>query len=291
MRALAFRLAPLLAVALAAACASMPMTSAVEAGNAAEVSRQLSRGVDPNLPDAKGATPLAYAAYQGRADIAEELLAHGARADQPIKGGATPMLIAVWNGHLDVAAILKRHGAALTAAGNGGTSALTRAVQKGRLDIVQGVIKIGADVNESNAAGESPVRLATYTNHPDIVAALVAAGAKPIGVQGRVGLAIGAGQAGGLVVAQVLPGSPAALGGVKAGDKLLEIDGQSTEGLTVAQAVARLRGDPGASVDLTVDRAGQGRLPFQLIRDSVGVGAPPAGTLPPPATKGEWWQQ
>lgn len=277
--------------ALASGCASMPMTSAVDTGNGAELTRQLSSGADPNAFDDKGVTPLAYAAYRGRADMAEELLSHGARVDQPIKGGQTPQLIAVWNGHLNVVNVLLKHGAVLTAAGNGGTSALMRAIQKGRLDVVRELIKLGADVNEANAAGDNPIRLATYTNHPDIVSALVAAGAKPIGVQGRVGIAIMANQAGQLVIAQAVPGSPAALAGLKAGDKLLEIDGQTTEGLTVPQAVARTRGEPGASIDLTVERAAQGRLSFHVVRDSVGVGAAPAGTLPPPATKGEWWQQ
>lgn len=285
------RVCVLTAAVLAAACASMSLTAAVDSGNGAEVSRQLANGGDPNQTDERGATPLAYAAYRGRAEIAEELLARGARADKPIKNGATPMLIAVWNRHFDVAEILLKHGASLTAAGNGGTSALMRAVQSGKADTVRGVLKLGGDVNETTSLGETPIRLATYTNHPDVVAALVAAGAKPIGVQGRVGVAIVADQTGGLVVYQVLAGSPAALAGVKAGDKLLEIAGQSAEGLTVTQCTARLRGEPGASVDLAVERRGQGRLAFSIVRDSVGVGAAQAGTLPPPATKGEWWQQ
>jgi len=285
------KIALLAVLVLAAACASMPMTTAVDTGNSAEVSHQLAQGADPNAPDEHGATPLGYAAYRGRADIAEELLAHGARVDQPIKSGNTPLLIAVWNGHLDVAAVLLKHGASLTAAGNRGTSALMRAVQTGRVDVVRGVIKLGADVHEATATGDTPVTLATYTNHPDIVAALVDAGAKPIGVQGRVGLSLSANQMGEIGVWQTVPGSPAALAGLRSGDIVREIDGQSTAGLAIAQAVARLRGDPGAPVDLTVERAGQGRLSFTVVRDSVGVGSPASGTLPPAATKGEWWQQ
>jgi carboxyl-terminal processing protease len=55
-----------------------------------------------------------------------------------------------------------------------------------------------------------------------------------------------------LTVASPLVGTPAYEGGVRAGDKILRIDGKSTQGLSLQDAADRLRGKPGDPVTLTI---------------------------------------
>jgi len=50
--------------------------------------------------------------------------------------------------------------------------------------------------------------------------------------------------------------TPAYRAGMKAGDRIVEIDGQTTEGMTTDEAVSRIRGPEGTMVDLTVQRPG-----------------------------------
>lgn len=55
-----------------------------------------------------------------------------------------------------------------------------------------------------------------------------------------------------LIVLSPVFGSPAFEAGLRAGDLILEIDGEDTEGLNANDAVVRIRGQPGTSVTLTI---------------------------------------
>lgn len=55
-----------------------------------------------------------------------------------------------------------------------------------------------------------------------------------------------------LMVISPIEGTPAARAGMKAGDKIIEIDGESTINMTLTEAVGKLRGDPGTQVVLSV---------------------------------------
>lgn len=59
-----------------------------------------------------------------------------------------------------------------------------------------------------------------------------------------------------ITVTMPLPGGPAWQAGIVAGDRIRAIDGALTAGLSIRDAVARLRGTPGQSVTLTVTSAG-----------------------------------
>ncbi|MFF4581675.1 S41 family peptidase [Streptomyces sp. NPDC001389] len=71
-----------------------------------------------------------------------------------------------------------------------------------------------------------------------------------------VGLWAGRRADGRIEVDRVQPGSPAARAGLRAGDRLLSVDGQEVSGLPVADVVARLRGEAGTPVVLGLGRDG-----------------------------------
>lgn len=55
-----------------------------------------------------------------------------------------------------------------------------------------------------------------------------------------------------LMVVAPLDGSPAKADGIRSGDKILAINGESTAGITISEAVAKIRGDAGTTVTLTI---------------------------------------
>jgi len=82
-----------------------------------------------------------------------------------------------------------------------------------------------------------------------------------------------------LTVVRAVEGAPASKAGMQAGDAILSIDSKPTAGMTVPDAVGRIRGVKGTSVKLGVMRAGwTAPRDFPLVRDVIRVGtpAPPA---------------
>ena len=65
--------------------------------------------------------------------------------------------------------------------------------------------------------------------------------------------------------------TPAERGGMKPGDVILRIDGQSIEGLSLAEAVKRMRGPVGSQVRLTIARGTQAPFDLPLTRAVVRV--------------------
>lgn len=75
-----------------------------------------------------------------------------------------------------------------------------------------------------------------------------------------------------LTVVSPLAGTPAYLAGVLAGDAILKINGEDTEGLTLQDAVVRLRGKVGEIVSLTVQHRGaQEPATFDIERAVIHV--------------------
>ncbi len=73
------------------------------------------------------------------------------------------------------------------------------------------------------------------------------------------------------VVAPYL-GAPAQKAGLKAGDKIVAIDGKDTKGKTSDEVSAILKGYPGTEVELTISRLGEAKnLNITLVRDEVEV--------------------
>jgi len=73
-----------------------------------------------------------------------------------------------------------------------------------------------------------------------------------------------------LTVVSPLEESPAKKAGIRANDLIEKIDGQPTDGITLEEAVNKIRGKQGTAVVLTINRNGQS-LEFRLIRDRIKV--------------------
>ena len=67
-----------------------------------------------------------------------------------------------------------------------------------------------------------------------------------------------------------LAGSPAQQAGILAGDFIFEIDGEDTFGMTIEEAVTKIRGPRGTSVLLTIGREGvEEPLKISIVRDTI----------------------
>lgn len=87
------------------------------------------------------------------------------------------------------------------------------------------------------------------------------------------GLGIEVGMENGFVkVIAPIDDTPAARGGVEAGDLIIELDNSPVKGLSLNQAVEKMRGEAGTSIDLTIVRAKE-REPIKLtlVRDEIKV--------------------
>jgi len=60
-----------------------------------------------------------------------------------------------------------------------------------------------------------------------------------------------------LTVMTPIAGTPASRAGIQSGDQILKIDGKSTAGITIDNAVGKLRGEPGTKVTITIRRNGE----------------------------------
>lgn len=73
-----------------------------------------------------------------------------------------------------------------------------------------------------------------------------------------------------LTVVTPLKGTPAEAAGIQSGDKIVAIDGKSTEGLSTESAVSRIRGPIGTTVTFTIIRNSK-PLDIAVVRDTIQV--------------------
>jgi carboxyl-terminal processing protease len=93
--------------------------------------------------------------------------------------------------------------------------------------------------------------------------------ARLLGEFGDIGIQIAADD-GQLTVLSPIYGTPAYRGGVLAGDRILEIDGRSTDGIDLDEAARRLHGEEGAAVTLTVVHPGKHeKTKIKLVRQRI----------------------
>ena len=75
-----------------------------------------------------------------------------------------------------------------------------------------------------------------------------------------------------LNVISPIPGTPADKLGIRAGDKIIEIDGESAFGITNEEVFRKLRGPKGTAVEVTIAREGEKEpLHFTIVRDKIPI--------------------
>ena len=86
-----------------------------------------------------------------------------------------------------------------------------------------------------------------------------------------------------VVIVRPLPDTPAANSGIRAGDVILAVDGDSAIGWSVQQAVLRIRGPQGTTVELLIRHTDGEEELITIIRDEILVRSvstiPPGGVL------------
>jgi carboxyl-terminal processing protease len=96
---------------------------------------------------------------------------------------------------------------------------------------------------------------------------------------GGLGIVIEMDRKGRITVKKPMPDTPAIRIGIKAKDHIVRINNEATMNMTLQEAVDRLRGEVGSSVDVYVDRTGvQTPKKFTIVRDYI---RPPAIDPPP----------
>ncbi len=90
-------------------------------------------------------------------------------------------------------------------------------------------------------------------------------------------------QDGVLTVVAPIGDTPAAKAGLKAGDRIVRIGSESTVNMTLNDAVNRLRGDPGTSVVIYVERKGEPKtLRFEITRAVIKINTVESRVMPGP---------
>lgn len=79
-----------------------------------------------------------------------------------------------------------------------------------------------------------------------------------------------------LTIVSPIEGSPAYDLGIKSGDRIVRIEGETTRGIAVDGAIDKLRGEPGTKVDITIAREGvDDLLEYTVTRDIIKIDSVP----------------
>ncbi|MDP2505253.1 S41 family peptidase [Oceanobacter sp. 3_MG-2023] len=87
------------------------------------------------------------------------------------------------------------------------------------------------------------------------------------------GLGMEVGQQDGMVmVVSPIDDTPAAKAGIKSGDLIVSLDGEAMVGVSLSDAIEKMRGEPGSPITLEIRRQNEPQLlKFDLIRDEIKV--------------------
>ncbi len=89
---------------------------------------------------------------------------------------------------------------------------------------------------------------------------------------GGLGLEVSADKDGLVKVVSPIDDTPASRAGIKAGDLIVQINGKSIEGMTLADTVDKMRGPPNTKIDLTLKRDGVDQpINVSLIREIIQI--------------------
>ena len=91
------------------------------------------------------------------------------------------------------------------------------------------------------------------------------------GTFGGIGATVGV-RDGQIIVVAPIPGTPAAAAGVKSGDAIIAVNGESTEGQSIEDVVKKIRGPEGTSVRVTIKHEGEiDPVEIEFIRAMIDV--------------------
>ena len=83
-----------------------------------------------------------------------------------------------------------------------------------------------------------------------------------------------------ITVISALPDTPAERAGLVAGDRIIEVEGRSTQGWSTDDAVKVLRGPKGQPVNIRIARVGVDEpVPFRILRDEIHIQSVPAAYM------------
>lgn len=83
-----------------------------------------------------------------------------------------------------------------------------------------------------------------------------------------------------VTVVSPIPGGPGARSGLRAGDRIVEVEGEDIRGWPSQRAVQVLRGRPGSDVEIRVSRPGvEAPIPFTLTRERIEIRSVPFARL------------
>lgn len=168
-------LALLLASGLCQATPSDDLVKAAELNDGRSVLSLLLRGIDPNLPDARGRTALGIALREESDKALISLLADP-RLDvnSANANGETPLMLAAVTGQLEAVKQLTKKGALVNRAG---WTPLHYACSGPDNGVAAWLLKQGADINARSANGTTPLMMAARYGAMDLAGFLLKAGA------------------------------------------------------------------------------------------------------------------
>ena len=90
------------------------------------------------------------------------------------------------------------------------------------------------------------------------------------GLYEGIGAQLGFNEGGQIIIVAPLDGSPATFAGIKSGDRIINIEGISTAGMSIESAVEKIRGKAGTSVSLLIGRDGvEESFEMKITRDTI----------------------
>ena len=83
-----------------------------------------------------------------------------------------------------------------------------------------------------------------------------------------------------MTVVSPVEGTPAFDLGIQSGDRIVRIEGESSHGITVDEAIGKLRGEPGTKVDITIRIEGvEDFLEYTVTRDIIKIDSVPYAVM------------